>query len=477
MDNDDKIEKKSDKSSVHKKVLMFLGDELKPLERGAVSSYNLTLEYQKTRANKNHKVWILLAVCFLSVGIAAFLTTLIVYNYDKKIEININTFDDLNLRTLLSNVGRTQSLFEAASKKKASLVASLEAELKQAEQKKENDMFTMQSVSTVSSKAALRRRAEALENEYNELVKRLHEDYDARIQAAENEIVQYAKQLDNYDSGKITRAQEQEAIIDSQKQLHDLEKKNISDGYEKQISDLRLQMEVQQKEAAEAQKRAVEEVRKIYQAKIDLLDPYVKDVHGNQVVSDSKKSSPSVSKGFVAESYKSALSEEDEDFSRVIDEAERSFFDFNYISEIVSSIPQERDIPSYVNAMRATSYSIGNALAKKALSLQKEKDSLEGELTSHDAWFESYVTENLCDGIVLDASGADSFRVYVSQGAKKMISDGITAAQIREGRKIIAEVTLEESADGYIARSEAPVQSGAISTFAKLYMVKQTSKK
>ena len=177
MDNDDKI----DENSVHKNVLMFLGDELRPLEEEKVSSYNLVAEYEKNRANKNHKVWLLLALCFLGVGLAAFTTSLIIYNSDKKIEINIDTFDDLNLRTLLSSLGRTQALFESASKKKASLIASMEADINELEQKKKNDLFTLKSVEGLTSKISMRRRLEALENDYNKGLKSLHEKYDELI--------------------------------------------------------------------------------------------------------------------------------------------------------------------------------------------------------------------------------------------------------------------------------------------------------
>lgn len=46
-----------------------------------------------------------------------------------------------------------------------------------------------------------------------------------------------------------------------------------------------------------------------------------------------------------------------------------------FIPEAVN-IPQERDIPSYVDAMKSKAYSISNSLASKAKELQLENDSL-----------------------------------------------------------------------------------------------------
>lgn len=193
MDNDDKV--------THQSVRLFLGKELSSLEKNTKASpYNLIDEYAKTRKNKNYRVWLLLALCFFGVFTASTAITLAVSHANSQIEINIASFDDLNLRTLLNKVGRTQSLYEEAAKKKASLESALKNSLQLAAQKRENDLFTMRSVAKLTSKRALKRKTEEVEEEYDAAVARLHESYDQQIEAAGKEMLQYASQLDSYDS-------------------------------------------------------------------------------------------------------------------------------------------------------------------------------------------------------------------------------------------------------------------------------------
>ena len=488
MDHDNKVtgrQPAQKAGSAHRSVRLFLAKELAPLEeRRAVNAYNLAEEYAKTQKNRNRRVWVLLAICFAAVILAASGITLFVSRADKRIEINIDSFDDLNLRSLLSSVGRTQSMYEAASKNRASLQASLDAELKAAEQKRDNDLFTMQSVAAVSTQAAIRRKAEAVEKEYQATIQRLHEEYDTQIQAAENEMQLYSAQLEDYDGAQITRAQEQAAAIDSERQLHSLEMKNQAARYEKQIADLRDQMAAQQRAAQKAQQAAVEEVRRIYQAKIDELDPFVRDARGNQVVQQAAAGSAGSDLSFKAADFAAGSGSSARTLSDALADTQEAFEDFDYITHIVAAIPQERDIPSFVQAMKNKTYQIGSTLAKAAKSLQQEADGLrkniadlEQQVHLRDSWFDAYLTENLCDGLVLDASNKARLPVRLTKAAAQAVAQGTVQAQIRDGKKVIADVTIELRGDTAYALPQNPAQAEHITAFAKLHLLQPEAKK
>lgn len=482
MDNDDKIipaEKNSGISehTTHESVRLFLAKELAPLEeRTAPPSYNLSEEYAKTQKNKNRRVWLLLALCFVSVGICSFGITLYISEQNKKIEVNINAFDDLNLRTLLSNVGRTQNLYEEAAKKKESLKNALENALKQADRKREDALFTTESIAPITTRSAIKRRAEAAQKEYDETVQALHEKYDKQIQAAEKETAQYAKQLESYDGAKITRAQEQEAAIDSQKQLHDLEMKSLSSRYEKQIADLRAQMVAQQKAAQEAQRAAVEEVRRTYQARIDELDPFVRDTHGKQVVTAAAKEN-AASRAFAPGDYTAGTEANSRTLTDALTDTGQAFADFDYITGIVSGVPQEHDIPSFVQAMKNKTYQIGTTLATAAQTLQKENDTLSSKLALTESYLDAYLVENDCDGLVLDATNKTIMPLRLTAAAAKRAATGAAAAQIRDGKKVIAELIIQTRDGSYFATYKTAAEAAQVTTFAKVYLLESDAKK
>lgn len=483
MDNDNKVRASADKADTHKSVRLFLAKELKTLEQHTqVQTYNLIDEYAKTRQNHNRFVWLLLMLCFVTVGGISLAITLYVSRQNTKIEINIDSFDDLNLRSLLSSVGRTQNMYENATKEKASLQASLDSELKQAEQKRDNDLFTMQSVAAVSTPAAMKRKAEAVEKEYEATVQRLHEEYDTLIQTAENEIQQYSSQLDTYDGAKISRAQEQEAAIDSQRQLHDLEMKQQAFRYEAQIAELRLQMAAQQQAAKEAQRAAVEEVRRVYQARIDELDPFVRDAHGNSVVRKAAAENASA-ESFTASDYRAGSGKTAQTLTDALVDTEAAFTDFDYITRIVADIPQERDIPSFVHAMKNKTYEIGSTLARAAQSLQQQADALRDDVSrlqeqvaARDSFIDAYISENLCDGAVLSVANRSALPLRLTSAAAARVAAGEATAQIREGKKVIADVTIQKTDDGYSAVPTNALQAERITVFAKLYLVSETKK-
>ena len=126
MDNDDKI----------KELSLFLGDELEPLKRSKkVKVYDLETEYAKTRANRLWSVWITLGLTFAVVVLVTVFTIRGIGKSNDKIDVNLSSFEDLNLQNLFDQLQRAQDQFDAAAKKKAALQGSLESRISQAKMK------------------------------------------------------------------------------------------------------------------------------------------------------------------------------------------------------------------------------------------------------------------------------------------------------------------------------------------------------
>ncbi len=430
MDNADEI-------TIHNEVRLFLGDELKDFEKAKPQLYDFEAEYAQTRKNKNTLVWILLVSCFVLVGIVAFSVTRYVSYSNKNITIDIDSFDDLNIRTLLNNVGRAENQLSNARKNLASLISERDENLKIAEERKENDLFTLKSVEQISSADSIREQKKKIAESFDETVKTIHEKYDERIKEAEAELKNLEKRISAFDSGKVAQAQQSEGALDSQKLLHDLEMKSQAGQYERTIELLRAQLSEQRKQSAEEMRQAIENVRRTFQAKIDLLDPVVRDNRGEdiKVHATFERTTPI---SVLELSEKLSSTQTSEQFASTYEQIREKFSDFNYVADIVSTVPQEHSIPSYVNSMKWLTYEISEEMAGNVEILQKRLDKF-------SSFLEILVLEKNADGIVLSKNETGEIFIFVSKNAREKINSEGTMANIG-----LDEITIFPSDDGSI---------------------------
>ena len=461
MDNANEIaEIQRESDFTHKEVALFLGDELKAQNNEAVVTYDLTEEYAKTAKHKKLFVWILLGLCFFIVGAGTFTTIGLVSNSNHKIKINIDSFDDLNLRSLLSSAGRVKNLYEAAIKNKANLEESLADELNQAEQKRENDLFTLQSVSSVATKDSISERKIKIELDYNTAVQKLHELYDSRIGDAESEVQKYKNQVSSYDAASL----DADASLDSTKQLHDLEMKNQAERYETKIRELRKQLLEQQRKAAEEQREAVEEVQRIYQAKIDLLDPKAREQSSeqNKIILDAGIKNQTENSTlwqsvenltFNENNYTSVLS--NSQFAETVRKVEKELSELRTIAYRFKPIPMENSIKDYVPAMMHQSYQIADYLAETGSKMQAELDGFY-EIT------EQNLQGSGSDGVILGKNGEKKFVAYVLNASRFKVpeeegeGEESVPVQILSNGRLAAEGTISKQGGEFIVTQKLP---------------------
>lgn len=289
MDNGNKID------LTHKEVALFLGDDLKKFNKRTAKPYDLEAEYAKTKKNHQALVWILLAACFVCVGIGTWITVKSVSDSNEKITVNIDTFSDLNLKELLNMVGTSQNSYDEAVRTKENLEAMLQNDLDSATRKRENDNFTLKSISFYTKKSDLEARQKKIDDDYNKAVRAAHQKYDSQISKAEEEIQKYKTQMDGYDSTMVSQAKKAESSLDSQKQLNDMKFKKQTEKNQQQINELRKQLADEQIRAKEEMQNAIDEVQRTYQAQIvflmkthkDFLEKLIVHNGGDGIVTDA----------------------------------------------------------------------------------------------------------------------------------------------------------------------------------------------
>lgn len=477
MDNDIKIAKNQTNSKTHEEVLLFLNDELQHIQQTSeLQSYNLEEEYAKTKKHKSPFTYIVLAICFLCVGGIALIMNAVISKHNSEIAVNLQVFDDLNLRTLLDSVSKVQNSYDDAVQRKLAVVSKMEQELAQVQAQKDNEIFLLDSLK-VPEKEKEKRIAE-IENEYKVQTSAVHQEYDSQILTIESEIDTFADQLAEFDNAKVESAREQEKAFEAERQIYEMEKLKIKNDYELRLNDLNSSMSDMQKKHDEELRNSINQLNTVHKLELSTYDPVIKDDVAAAIVAANKKV---VEVENITEESESAdgaeVKEENAGFSaNVISEkglysnskVEDSlqtyleyYSDYSYLDSKYKNLPYKNSVVEYRNASNSIVDKMGNFFAETTSEFAKENDNLKAEIVDYKeqiataektlddeyVWFgdclEGILDFAKTNAVVLQVNAEDDIAIYVAKKARYLIP-------AEEG--LGAEIRTEQTVKGRIYR-------------------------
>lgn len=349
------------KMIIHKPELkLFLADSMYPETKTEAQFYNLEEEYAKTKKNKNHSVvLILLALVLLVIGITYGITSFIAYQ-NKKIDVAIDVFADANLMELFDMVSRTEDALASAQSEKARLEILRQTEFEEIEARKEGDLYGLQNMRL--KKAAQREREKEIQADYEKDFASAKDYYDRELVFLETSIDEYRKQLESLDSSRIKQAQEQQAALDFQRHIYEMEKVEVQEQYELRVQDLQEKLSEQQRLSHERQKAVVDAITEDYQSFIALLDPVIEDMQVDEIKEE-------IGQYLEKTSYRArdfVLENDNEVFNELLYKIEHAYNSLDYLAQYVATIPQEHSIPGILETIESIYYVIGIELSNFA---------------------------------------------------------------------------------------------------------------
>ncbi|HOE07464.1 MAG TPA: hypothetical protein PLV89_01190 [Treponemataceae bacterium] len=378
MDHDNKVKIQKPE------VKLFLPENLYPITKSSPQIYDLEDEYAKTRKNKSFFIPLLMAGLCLFVGLLTFGVTKYIDYKNKQITVGIDVFDDLNLMKLLDMVSRTEDSLKAARSEKSRLEIYRDTALSDLEAKRDADIYALESMPIrASDKSA---RTETILSEFEANKNALVSEYSIQIAAVDQQIADISKQLESLDSTRVQQAQEQQAAIDSQRQMFELEKKQIIENYEKIIVDIQQKQSEQQKAIIASQLSNLDTLSGDFREFLLYLDPVIEDERGQSILDEA--ASYEQEEVFSAAVYQDASA--GEDINELLSQVEDAYSSLDYITNIVLSVPQQNTIPLYVSAMKRIAYLIGLNLSNAAYHAMAE---LQNELAVQQADYEAVIAE------------------------------------------------------------------------------------
>lgn len=377
MDNDFEI-----KSRIHSGIQDFLEQESRSLPtENAGTRYDLERAYEATRKNSwksNKPIVLLMLLSILFVAVLSSVIILIVNKKNSQIAVKVENFDDLNLRNLLDLVGSTQTKLDEETNAKLELEAERERILSQAQAARDSSLATVQSLN-IKDASERNQRIKEIEDKYQSDIQGIPE-IEAKIQQAQKNIDEYQKQLMEFDSNAVEQAREQQALLDSEKQLHEIEKNKIASEYENKLNELRSSLsEVQQSDLA----RQEEMVNFV----VAQYDPTFDD--DQTALSISRKARSQYDANYSGSGAEVAEGASQEFIDALI--AQNDYYsDLAKLRSRFNRLPQKNAIPSFATALERIANSAGNDMAKAAVNevnslleknsyLAERNETLEGE--------------------------------------------------------------------------------------------------
>ena len=141
MDNDNKI-------IIQKpEVELFLQDDIYAFNREKPKMYDLEKEFANVKKQKKHTIlWPLIILFIISVLLTLGITYYIRYQ-NRQISVNVDVFEDINLRKLLDMVSKIEDQIEDTKDQKINVEKQRTLELDSLAAEKEAELITVESLS------------------------------------------------------------------------------------------------------------------------------------------------------------------------------------------------------------------------------------------------------------------------------------------------------------------------------------------
>lgn len=466
MDNDNKIKNGIENPDQrHKEVLLFLNEELSRLQvENSADSYDLEKEYAKTKKNRSFFSMGLLLGSLIVVFLIAWGITAGIKKQNSEITVNLAEFEGLNIKNLLDSVSKVQTNYDNAVKNRSNLVSDKEIALAKAAEKRDSDLFLIDSL-TLDAKQTEERKA-AVYEEYEAGILAINESFEPRIVSAEKELEEYKKQLDEYDTAKLESARQQEQALDSERRLHQLEIDKISKKYEDRINEIQSAFSLERKNNSEQMKKSVQEVSQKYLNQIAELDPDLSAEKSRSLVQTINSKTTSK---FTPDLYSGEELVKDDVISAGLEQFNEVYSQYARVRAPMDQIPYKNTMPTYLNASNKLVDSMGQIFKDTSFKFYEQKYELASKINELVAREDRLIKENeaekeqmrrdfaeeksllardfvaVYDGIlasaraqavVISARSKDSIRIYVIEGQREHITAAGVGAEIKASKSV-----------------------------------------
>lgn len=482
MDNGYKIKKGELQEQERKDIALFLGKEAQKLRTGGEDGYNLEDEFRKTRVNKSAVVPLVLAgIIVVVIGVSWVLSTFINKKV-REVDVDINSFQDLNLRDLLDTAKRYGIEMDNVSRELAALHRQYAADSETIMQRFQDDLALLDALKLENTEYARRRLS--LQRQADSDLHNLDIALKPAIQEKELELRSIQEKIAAYDTHSMEEARKQQEILDNQQRLHEIETDQLVSFYEKEIQSMettiqeeaaagRLRMDKAMQDLNLKQKEELEALTLLYNPLWAEADPL-----RNMLSEQDKRFAFETMDQLQNFQKPAALTQ-----SRY-DQATHLYQSLYFSIDRMRQLPYTNSVPEtletaaaaailfgkeYVNLAESSSSLVQN-LQQRIRDLQNSGSTQNLKLSYISQALSFYIRSLNVPGLVIDGENPQKVLLYLDPHYEQMDIEGLTAWIFRGDDELIAELTLSRDKDIVIGKRTSQSTDTAIQAFDKVLL-------
>ena len=460
-------EGKETRELVEQSKMLFLQQVLDEF-RDKQAQYNLEQEFAKTKKNRSLMVpLVILGIVVVFVG-AMVGVTWYIQQSSQDIQISITEFEDVNLREILDGAQRLQNQLDNARRRMENLITEREQAIENVRDEAERRISLLQNEEI--SQAERSSRVAAVEEDAEEQIVSIREEYGARIEEVEAEIADLEEQIAQYDSRQLEQAREQEEILNNQQQVFELEKEQIRQEYEEEIQSLTNSYESRIAELEQYQAEFERTIRRRQANEISRL----REQHNNQIRElilrfnpemDEENLASMLTRNFPSavrskagiEPYRAILGEEEAMSRGEYANLAQNVDEFAMIVDRLQEVPYVNSVPLALNQLEFRNLEIiqqyegiWRSLAQSVLSrdaiIEAREQTISGLEANIDEFLyalDSLTRQNRENGYILDPRRPSNIVVYIDR--LRDVTNGTRGYVFREDDEYIGIIEFSVS--------------------------------
>jgi hypothetical protein len=202
--------------------------------------YDLYKEFSATRLNRSVFVPLVTLATVVFFAIVAIATARIIETISERQEVDISSFDDLNLKDLLDVAKRTESEYVGLQRELNTLERDRDAEIRVINEGLSGELEII--AARRISDDEKRRLGQQARQRRDQAIRQVDVRFAPLIEAKTLEVASAADRLEQYDSRMLDQARQNEEMLAAERRVFELEQQRLTEYYEARLSSLEQEM-------------------------------------------------------------------------------------------------------------------------------------------------------------------------------------------------------------------------------------------
>ncbi len=436
---------------------LFLHDVERQLTKKEL--YSLDEEFARTRRNRSPFVWLSVLIFVSVMVVVAIVVTSEIQRHSQEVPVNISAFADVNLRDLLDRAKQLELQMQNARRNLSDLQSAEAARIQDARSNANQQIQVVEA--ELLSPDQKKEKEAVIRQVFAGHVAAIRASFAPRIDEANKSIADIQKQLDHYDTRQVEEARKQEAILNNQQRIFDMQMNKTVGYYEDHIRQLTDQFTSQLQSTKYNNDQLVDALKRSHAAEVATLiatynptftSPEITSILSRPItaarVAPDSFSGVVVAHGIADGGGLSALKTRVQEFETVLTRLQR--------------IPYKNSVPAALDTLQGLSRAIVSNYQQMANGLASTVTDESRLIGAYDYALSSLINNSRENGYIIDAR--DTSKIVVFIAPIYTVRDGESAFVFRKDDEPIGTISLHLTSGGVegtlvsLAKSAVPME-------------------